>query len=45
MKIILNFLPLKTGGGVQVALDFLKQAELYGGAARVVSGSSYRYTF
>ncbi|MFT5548674.1 MAG: glycosyltransferase involved in cell wall biosynthesis [Candidatus Azotimanducaceae bacterium] len=30
MKIILNFLPLKTGGGVQVALDFLRQAELYG---------------
>lgn len=30
MKIILNFLPLKTGGGVQVALDFLNQARLYG---------------
>ncbi len=30
MKIILNLLPLKTGGGVQVALDFIKQAELYG---------------
>lgn len=30
MKIILNFLPLKTGGGVQVALDFLNQAEVYG---------------
>ena len=30
MKIILNFLPLKTGGGVQVALDFLNQVRLYG---------------
>ena len=30
MRIILNLIPLKTGGGVQVALDFLKQAESYG---------------
>lgn len=30
MKIIVNLLPLKTGGGVQVALDFLAQANLYG---------------
>jgi glycosyltransferase involved in cell wall biosynthesis len=27
---MLNFLPLKTGGGVQVAFDFLNQAKLYG---------------
>ncbi len=31
MNIMLNFLPLKTGGGVQVALDFLQQAKRYGG--------------
>lgn len=28
MKIILNFLPLKTGGGVQVALDFLENIRM-----------------
>lgn len=31
MNIILNFIPLKQGGGVQVGLDFLNQAKLYGG--------------
>ena len=31
MRIILNFLPLKTGGGMQVALDLLKQVEAHGG--------------
>ena len=31
MKVMLNFVPLATGGGVQVALDFLMQANLYGG--------------
>lgn len=30
MRVLLNFLPLKTGGGVQVAMDFLRQAERYG---------------
>jgi len=30
MNIILNFIPLKQGGGVQVGLDFLSQAKLYG---------------
>jgi glycosyltransferase involved in cell wall biosynthesis len=29
---MLNFLPLSTGGGVQVALDFLQQAKSHGGA-------------
>jgi hypothetical protein len=27
---MVNLLPLKTGGGVQVALDFLRQAAMYG---------------
>lgn len=30
MDIILNFIPLKQGGGVQVGLDFLNQAKQYG---------------
>lgn len=30
MRVLLNFIPLKTGGGVQVAMDFLHQAERYG---------------
>ncbi len=30
MKIILNFIPLKSGGGVQVGLDFIAQAILHG---------------
>lgn len=30
MKILLNLLPLKTGGGVQVALDFLENVAQYG---------------
>jgi len=30
MKVMLNFIPLATGGGVQVALDFLKQANEHG---------------
>lgn len=30
MKILLNLLPLKTGGGVQVALDFLENIAQYG---------------
>ncbi len=30
MKVLLNFLPLKTGGGVQVALDFIKNVDQYG---------------
>jgi len=30
LRVLLNFLPLKTGGGVQVAMDFLRQAERYG---------------
>jgi glycosyltransferase involved in cell wall biosynthesis len=32
MNIMINLLPLKTGGGVQVALDFLRQAAIYGSA-------------
>ena len=31
MKVILNLLPLKTGGGVQVAKDFLNQLNSYDG--------------
>ena len=30
MNILLNFIPLKQGGGVQVGLDFLNQAKLFG---------------
>lgn len=30
MKIVLNFIPLKSGGGVQVGLDFIAQAMLHG---------------
>jgi len=30
MNILLNFIPLKQGGGVQVGLDFLSQAKLFG---------------
>jgi len=30
MDILLNFIPLKQGGGVQVGLDFLNQAKLFG---------------
>src|SRR5262249_49349804 len=30
MKILLNFVPLKSGGGVQVALDFIAQAKKFG---------------
>ena len=30
MKIILNFLPLKSGGGLQVGMDFLEQLKLHG---------------
>jgi hypothetical protein len=32
MKILLNFLPLKSGGGLQVALDFILQAKRLGSA-------------
>ena len=30
MNIVVNFIPLKKGGGVQVGLDFLNQVKLYG---------------
>lgn len=30
MNVILNLLPIRQGGGVQVALDFLEQASVYG---------------
>ena len=30
MKIVLNFLPLKSGGGLQVGLDFIEQAKKHG---------------
>lgn len=30
MKILLNFIPLKTGGGVQVALDFISNISKFG---------------
>lgn len=30
MKIVLNFLPLKSGGGLQVGLDFVRQAQRRG---------------
>ena len=30
MKIVLNFLPLKSGGGLQVGLDFIEQAKQHG---------------
>src|SRR5437867_1316278 len=30
MKVLLNFVPLKSGGGAQVGLDFIRQAKLYG---------------
>ena len=32
MIVVLNFLPLRTGGGVQVALDFLSNLKAYGKA-------------
>ena len=34
MDILLNFVPLKSGGGLQVGLDFVRQAKLHGGAHR-----------
>ena len=30
MKILLNFIPLKSGGGIQVGLDFIEQAKQHG---------------
>ena len=30
VKILLNFIPLKSGGGVQVGLDFIEQAKQHG---------------
>ncbi len=30
MKILLNFLPLKSGGGLQVGMDFVEQVKLHG---------------
>src|SRR6187455_900153 len=30
MNIVLNFLPLKSGGGLQVGLDFVRQAQEHG---------------
>lgn len=32
MNILLNFVPLKSGGGLQVGLDFVHQAKLHGAA-------------
>ena len=32
MRILLNFVPLKSGGGLQVGLDFISQAKTLGGA-------------
>jgi hypothetical protein len=32
VNVMINLLPLRAGGGVQVALDFLRQAAMYGGA-------------
>lgn len=34
MRILLNFVPLKSGGGVQVGLDFLRQVQANGGEHR-----------
>mgnify|MGYP001039793808 CR=1 FL=1 len=32
MRILLNFIPLKSGGGLQIGLDFIAQAKKLGGA-------------
>ena len=34
MNILLNFVPLKSGGGMQVGLDFVRQAKVHGSAHR-----------
>jgi glycosyltransferase involved in cell wall biosynthesis len=31
VNVVLNFVPLKSGGGVQVGLDFIAQAKIHGG--------------
>jgi len=34
VNILLNFVPLKSGGGMQVGLDFVRQAKVHGSAHR-----------